>query len=162
MIKIDAKPLRFNLRVAGLAIRDNHVLVHRALTDNFWTFPGGRGEIGESSAETLRREMAEELNVDARIGTLLFTVENFFHFERRAWHELGFYYRMDLPTSLPFAPETIIHRMTDGKSEVEFKWVPATKARLAALPIQPDFFIDRIDCLPERSEHLVWREHPPA
>jgi 8-oxo-dGTP pyrophosphatase MutT (NUDIX family) len=161
MIRIDAKPRLFNLRVAGLAFRDGHILVHRATHELFWTFPGGRGEIGEDSAETLRREMREELDVDAQVERLLWTVENFFHFEGRDYHELGFYYLMHLPDHFAFQPDRIIHRIVDGPNEIEFKWVKADPLDLKALPLQPDFIQDRVRALPERSEHLIWREVVP-
>ncbi len=81
-IRIKFKPKRiFQMRVAGLAFRDGHVLVHRATHEKFWTFPGGRAEMGERSEETLAREMVEELGVEAKIGRLLWAVENFFHYE---------------------------------------------------------------------------------
>ena len=161
MVKIDAKPRLFNFRIAGLAFRNDHVLVHRATHELFWTFPGGRAEIGETSAETLAREMEEELGVTATIGPLLWTVENFFHFEKRDYHELGFYYRMDLPDAVPFAEHRIVHRIVDGKNEIEFKWVKATPEALGALPLQPAFISERILTLPTLTEHLVWRETVP-
>lgn len=161
MIKIDAKPRFFNFRVAGLAFRQGHVLVHRAAHELFWTFPGGRAEIGETSAETLIREMDEELECTARIERLLWTVENFFHFEKRDYHELGFYYLMHLPDSFPFAPERIIHRIKNAKNDIEFKWVPARSDHLAQLPLQPDFIAGRIDSLPMSSEHVIWHEVVP-
>ena len=102
------KPGRiFQMRIAGLAFRDGHVLVHRATHETFWTFPGGRAEMGETSAETLAREMMEELGVEADVGRLLWVVENFFRYEERDWHELGFYYRMELPAIFPFHPTDI-------------------------------------------------------
>ncbi|WP_377290796.1 NUDIX hydrolase [Rhizobium sp. SG2393] len=157
MIRIDAKPSRFNYRIAGLGFREGHVLVHRAVHEPFWTFPGGRAEIGETSADTLRREMIEELGVEVEVGTLLFVVENFFHYEKRRWHELGFYYRMTIPQMFPFDPAGgIVHRLEDGGNELEFKWVPATRAALTALDIPPYFFKDRIESLPEATEHLVF------
>ncbi len=161
MIKIDAAGSRFNFRVAGIALRNNHVLVHRATHELFWTFPGGRAEIGETSAETLFREMQEELQVDVTVGRLLWSLENFFRFEKKNWHELGYYYAMTVPDSFPFASQTIIHTVADGKSHLEFKWVPATPAALKALPLQPDFIPDRIGTLPGGSEHLVWKETVP-
>lgn len=161
MIRIDARPRLFNFRVAGLAFRHGHVLVHRAVHELFWTFPGGRAEIGETSAETLVREMREELDVEAKVGPLLWSVENFFHFEKRDYHELGYYYRMDLPESFAFAERGIIHRIVDGENEIEFRWVRADRETLASLPIQPAFIAERIEALPERSEHLVWREIVP-
>jgi len=87
-IRIKFKPKRiFQMRIAGLGFRDGHVLVHRAVHETFWTFPGGRAEVGETSEETLKREMVEELGVEVKVGRLLWAVENFFHYEDRDWHE---------------------------------------------------------------------------
>ena len=161
MIKIDAGKTRFNFRVAGIAIRDGHVLVHRAAHEKFWTFPGGRAEIGETSVETLQREMEEELGVEVTVGPLLWAVENFFQFEKRDWHELGYYYRMTVPTSFPFARDIIIHTVEDGKTNLEFKWMPGTASAMKSLPLQPNFISDRIENLPHVAEHLIWRETVP-
>lgn len=90
-IRMKFKPKRiFQMRVAGIAFRDGHVLVHRATHEKFWSFPGGRAEMGEQSQDTLAREMVEELGVEAQVGRLLWVVENFFHYEGKDWHELGF------------------------------------------------------------------------
>ncbi|WP_105383310.1 NUDIX hydrolase [Neorhizobium alkalisoli] len=155
-IKTDASQA-FQMRIAGLGFRDGHVLVHRAVHEAFWTFPGGRAEIGETSQETLKREMIEELGVEVRVGRLLWSVENFFHYEDRDWHEFGLYYLMDLPAQFPFHPTDIVHRVADGH-ELEFKWVPATTAALRALDIPPYFIAEEIETLPESPRHLVWRD----
>jgi 8-oxo-dGTP pyrophosphatase MutT (NUDIX family) len=146
------------MRVAGLGFREGHVLVHRAVHEPFWTFPGGRAEIGETSEETLRREMIEELGAEVAVGRLLWMVENFFHYERRDWHELGLYYLMDIPQSFPFRPEEIVHRLKDGDDNLEFKWVQATREALVALDIPPYFIADEIESLPLTARHLVWRD----
>jgi 8-oxo-dGTP pyrophosphatase MutT (NUDIX family) len=157
-IRMTFKPKRlFQMRVAGLGFRDGHVLVHRAVHETFWTFPGGRAEMGETTEETLRREMREELGVEVNVERLLWTVENFFDYEGRNWHELGFYYLMDLPTHFPFHPTDIVHRVQDGH-ELEFKWVPATTEALRALDIPPYFIAGEIEALPSTARHLVWRD----
>ncbi|KKX30397.1 NUDIX hydrolase [Rhizobium sp. LC145] len=157
-IRIKSKPKRvFQMRVAGLGFREGHVLVHRAVHEPFWTFPGGRAEIGETSEETLRREMIEELGVEVGVGRLLWVVENFFQYEERDWHELGFYYHMDVPAHFPFRPHEIVHRVQD-EHELEFKWVPATVASLRALDIPPYFIAEEIESLPPSPRHLVWRD----
>ena len=158
LIRLNAGRSRFQMRVAGLGFRDGHVLVHRAEHETFWTFPGGRTEIGETSEETLRREMVEELGVDVTVGRLLWSVENFFHYEQRDWHELGLYYLMDLPGSFPFAPDEIVHRIRDGDNDLEFKWVRATRDELVALDIPPYFIAEEIEDLPLTPRHLVWRD----
>jgi 8-oxo-dGTP pyrophosphatase MutT (NUDIX family) len=153
------KPKRiFQMRIAGLAFRDGHVLVHRATHENFWTFPGGRAEIDETSQETLQREMVEELGVTVSVGRLLWVVENFFHYEEKNWHELGFYYLMQLPESFPFHPSDIVHRVRDHNNDLEFRWVEATRSALTALDVPPYFIADEIENLPATVRHLVWRD----
>ncbi|WP_244508766.1 NUDIX hydrolase [Rhizobium sp. NFR12] len=152
------KPKRiFQMRIAGLGFRDGHVLVHRAVHETFWTFPGGRAEVGETSEETLKREMVEELGVEVKVGRLLWAVENFFRYEDRDWHELGFYYLMELPESFPFHSTDIVHRIVDTH-ELEFKWVKATRDSLKALDIPPYFIADEIEDLPMSPKHVVWRD----
>lgn len=155
-IKTQARNI-FQMRIAGLGFRDGHVLVHRALHEPFWTFPGGRAEIGETSEETLKREMVEELGVEVSVGRLLWSVENFFHYEERDWHEFGLYYAMELPEAFPFHPTDIVHRVMD-EHELEFKWVPATTEALRALDIPPYFIAEEIETLPTSPRHLVWRD----
>ncbi|MGO7859747.1 NUDIX domain-containing protein, partial [Rhizobium ruizarguesonis] len=60
-----------NYLIAGLGFRDGHVLVHRAVHEPFWTVPGGRAEIGETSEETLKREMVEELGVEVTVHQII-------------------------------------------------------------------------------------------
>jgi 8-oxo-dGTP pyrophosphatase MutT (NUDIX family) len=158
LIRLNAGNSRFQMRVAGLGFQNGYVLVHRAVHENFWTFPGGRAEIGETSEETLRREMMEEIGVDVTIGRLLWSVENFFHYEEMDWHELGLYYLMDIPADFPFDPDGIVHRVQDGDNDLEFKWVRATREALVALDIPPYFIAEEIENLPATSRHLVWRD----
>ena len=161
-IRIKTGKRLFNMRIAGLAFREGHVLVHRATHENFWTFPGGTAEIGESSVDTLTREMQEEIQQYVEVGRLLWSVENFFAFEKRRWHEIGLYYLMDVPTTFPFASGDIIHRVHDTGNNLEFKWVPATRAALEALPLQPDFIPHYISDLPTETRHLIHHESVPA
>lgn len=156
-IRIKARPKRiFQMRIAGLAFREGHVLVHRAAHETFWTFPGGGGEMGETSEDTLRREMREELGTDASVGRLLWSVENFFHYEGRDWHELGLYYLMELPATVPFHPHDIVYRIRDGDNDLEFRWVTATRKALEELVIPPLFIAAEIENLPQTTRHLVW------
>ncbi|MBB2793501.1 UNVERIFIED_ORG: 8-oxo-dGTP pyrophosphatase MutT (NUDIX family) [Rhizobium pisi] len=157
-IRLTVGAQRFNHRIAGLAFRDGHVLVHRAVHEPFWTFPGGTAEIGETSEETLKREMMEELGLNVTVSRLLWTVENFFHYEQRDWHELSFYYMIEIPPEFPFRPHEIVHRVEDGDNHLEFKWVAATRTALTALDIPPYFIAQEIENLPAAPRHLVWRD----
>ena len=62
--------------VAAIMKRQGKVLVGQrpdsGALARTWEFPGGKIELGESPEEALRRELKEELGVDAEIGKLVF------------------------------------------------------------------------------------------
>ncbi|MES5100925.1 NUDIX hydrolase [Agrobacterium sp. BA1120] len=160
MIRLDHKPQLFSFRVAGLVFHDGHLLVNRGTTDRYWALPGGRAEIGESSEETLLREIEEELHVKARIERLLWSAENFFSYGDYQAHELAFYYLIHLEQAFPFHETEIVHRIVDGV-DVEFRWLPATVSALMEHDLRPAFIAERINALPQRHEHLIVREGSP-
>lgn len=65
-------PLRV---VAAVFLRDNTVLACRRAPGRSaagrWEFPGGKIEPGETAEQALRREIDEELSVEATVGALL-------------------------------------------------------------------------------------------
>ena len=65
--------------VAAVIRRGNRVLLARRPPDKppaGVEFPGGKVEAGESPADALRRELAEELGVDAAVGRELRRVDD--------------------------------------------------------------------------------------
>jgi 8-oxo-dGTP pyrophosphatase MutT (NUDIX family) len=70
MISCDIAGTRFNYRGAGVFVEDERVLLQRFSDASYWFLPGGRVEVGEASAESLRREMREELGVTIIRGLL--------------------------------------------------------------------------------------------
>jgi 8-oxo-dGTP diphosphatase len=66
------------LVLAAVVERDGAFLLTRRLKGTHlagtWEFPGGKCEPGESHEACLRRELLEELGVDATIGDEVFTV----------------------------------------------------------------------------------------
>ena len=92
MIRFDNGDSRFNYRVVGVAVHENSVLLHQAEGDDFWTFPGGRAELGEPAQQTLIREMREEIGAEVEVVRLLWFVENLFTYADRHYHEIALYF----------------------------------------------------------------------
>lgn len=72
--------MHFNLRVYGILINDmRQVLVaDEYIRGGLYTkFPGGGLEFGEGTRDCLRRELKEELGIDAEIGEHIYTTDYF-------------------------------------------------------------------------------------
>lgn len=65
---------RSSTRAAGIVIKDNQLLVmHRKKEGReYWVFPGGHVEEGESSEEAVARELLEETNLQVKVLRLLY------------------------------------------------------------------------------------------
>jgi ADP-ribose pyrophosphatase YjhB (NUDIX family) len=150
MIAFQVGGLAFGNRVAGIAIQDGHVLLHRAERDDFWSLPGGRGELLEPSAESLRREMREEMGIEVEVERLVWVVENFFQDKGIAHHELGLYYLMRLPR--PYDLEASFYGQEENLRLV-FRWFPLEG--LEEVRLYPTFLRRGLQALPETTQHIV-------
>jgi 8-oxo-dGTP diphosphatase len=74
---MNEKPI---LVAAGIIIKDGKILAcQRPRGDAYglqWEFPGGKLEQGESLPDGLRRELFEELDIDAEIGDEVFRIRH--------------------------------------------------------------------------------------
>ena len=70
-------PVTPQLRVAAIIVRDQQLLLveHRKRGEHYWVLPGGRLEGLETLETALRRELREELGLDARVGQLVIVSE---------------------------------------------------------------------------------------
>lgn len=152
ILSFDTFKGRFNYRVAGIAIWENRILLNRLETDSHWFLPGGRVELGEPSPQALEREIFEEIGAKIQINRLQFLVENFFEYSRKKFHELGFYYTMEvfLPhEKIEFLGEENHHKMI-------YRWF--SQEELLNLNFQPNILKDKLFS-PEWEEfHIIQRE----
>ncbi|KGX91638.1 DNA mismatch repair protein MutT [Pontibacillus halophilus JSM 076056 = DSM 19796] len=149
-IKFTVNDQRFNYRTVAVLIQDNHILVHRVLSDNHWTLPGGRVVMGETGSESLKREMLEELGYTVEVDRLLWFNENFFTYRNRNYHEIGLYYAVHTEVPLP------LHKGTFSGLEdepVEYKWVSLDE--LDTIELSPSFLPSKLCELNGHLEHLI-------
>ena len=165
MITFEKDGYVFSYRVAGVAIYDNKLLVHRSVIDDFWSLPGGRCEFLEISKDTLIREMKEEIGVEIRIIRPLYFVENFFYFEGKNYHELSIFYLIEFPpdSKLVFEKDEFYGKEHEigfendegyGKElELIFKWVEINE--LEELRLYPLFLRKSLKSLKPYPEHII-------
>jgi len=151
----------FNYRVAGIAVRDGHVLVCREDDDDYCMLPGGRVEMGEPSDVALLREMDEELVMPVAVGPLLFTSESFYGREGERFHELGFMYAIELPADVrPGGSQPFLVREDEGHL-LQFSWLPLNGPALTDARLLPPWLPERLRGHGGTSEHVVFTEPEP-
>ena len=148
---------RFNFRVAGIIIVDDHVLVCREDDDTYCMLPGGRIELGEDSALSLAREMEEELAMPAELGRMIATSESFYRREGEDFHELGFFYAVTLPGQVPSGKSPWLKRFDEGH-DLSFDWVPLGGGALERVNLLPRWLPDFLRKLPDQLVHVTHDE----
>jgi 8-oxo-dGTP pyrophosphatase MutT (NUDIX family) len=158
MVVADLAPGRFQMRAVGIIRRDGHVLLHKATHEAFWALPGGRVEFGETGAEALKREIAEELGCASTISPLRYLVENFFDYEGRSCHEIGWYYDVELDSPFSFITDDICHSAAEGGYDLEFRWVSCDPEAFRRFPVLPPMLPAQLMDPSPAFRHIVERQ----
>jgi ADP-ribose pyrophosphatase YjhB (NUDIX family) len=151
----------FKLRASGAAITDGRLLVHTiGPSVGWWALPGGGPEFQELGAETLEREMEEEVGASIEVGSLLFVIERAFtNGVGRPSHMLELVFSMRvLDDDLASRREPWTGPRPEEYGELVFHWEP-----LAALgdrvPFYPARLVEHLRApLPDRPVHLAWND----
>ena len=146
---------RFNHRVAGLLMQEGRVLIMMDQRSPYYYLPGGRIALHETSEEAIVRELREELHTEVVVRRLCYVAESYFVEEvsGERFHEVCFYYLLE-------ASEELLSRgaefySEEGQKRHFFRWEPLSG--LQDTYFQPAFLKDRLQQLPEHTEHLVIR-----
>jgi ADP-ribose pyrophosphatase YjhB (NUDIX family) len=156
MVHLETDTAVFNLRVVCVFVAGDYVLIHRAEPDDFWTAPGGRVELGESTREAAAREMREELKVAVEVGRLLWVVEYFFEAQGRDFLEVTFFYQAHFPPGSNINPDLPLFYGDDFGMPLIFRWVRVEE--LEELRFYPSFLKTALRELPETLQHVIFRE----
>ncbi|MFA6535930.1 MAG: NUDIX domain-containing protein [Candidatus Paceibacterota bacterium] len=111
-------------RSAGIVIKDDKVLVMHRINrgDEYWVFPGGGQEDGETSEQTAVREIDEETTIKVKVGRPVYHI---------TWDtgEENFFYLCDYISGEPKlrSDSEEIHQMKSGKQVYEPMWIEISK-----------------------------------
>ncbi|NVM34997.1 MAG: NUDIX hydrolase [Candidatus Lokiarchaeota archaeon] len=165
MITFEKDGYIFVYRVAGVAIYDKKLLVHRSIIDDFWSLPGGRCEFLEISKDALIREMKEEIGVEIKIIRPLYFVENFFNYMEKDYHELSIFYLIKFPpdSKLIFENDTFHGKEHElgfenddfygEELDLIFKWVDI--GEIETLRLYPLFLRKSLKNIKAFPEHII-------
>jgi 8-oxo-dGTP diphosphatase len=125
---------------AAIIVSDENILIAQRHPDDrlagMWEFPGGKIEAGETPEQCLKRELKEELEMDAVIGNYLgSSIYHYDHisielmayrvcwkggFFRLVFHQADRWVRPDQLADYPFTPADLpfVQRLVSGKIDL--------------------------------------------
>lgn len=123
-ITIDVKDWRLNCRAAAIIIHNNKVLLHRNVKDTYYALLGGRVKFGENSADTVKREIKEELGKDIEITGYISTIENFFEANNKKYHEIMFIHKAEFINDDDKKIETTLKNIEGNEDkQIQYEWI---------------------------------------
>ena len=125
-ITIDVDNYKLNVRAAGVMIHNGKILVHRNINSDHYALIGGRVEIGENSADTIKREIKEELGKNIEITGYISTIENFFEMKGSKYHEIMFVHKIEFTNEDDKKIEYTLKNL-EGKEYLRYEWIELNK-----------------------------------
>ena len=138
-ITIDVDDYKLNVRAAGVMIHNGKILVHKNVNSDHYALIGGRVEIGENSANTVKREIKEELGKDVEITGYISTIENFFEIKSSKYHEIMFVHKIEFTNEEDKNIEYTMKNI-EGKDYLKYEWIDLDK--IDEYPLMPSIMKD--------------------
>lgn len=118
--------------VAAVILRDGKVFATQrgyGPWKDWWEFPGGKIETGESPEEALKREIREELNAEIKVGDLIDTIE----WDYPEFHLTLHCYFCSLESTELTLLEHESAAWVDGEALRDLRWLPADETLVSRL-----------------------------
>ena len=155
MVTFSRRGVRFKHRVGAILFDSHERILLVYSPDDFWFIPGGHVELMESSQETVRREMVEELGFISDSERLLWVIEDFYQY-RDDVHEIALYYLIHPPAGCTLLDGRETITLYEEGLEFEAKWIPLDT--LSDVDLRPSCLIDLLQDIPDSPRHVVFRE----
>ena len=125
-ITLDVEDYKLNIRAAGVIIHNGKILAHRNINSDHYALVGGRVQIGENSAKTVKREIQEELGKNIEITGYIATIENFFEMKGSKYHEILFVHQAEFINDEDKKIEYTL-KNKEGKDYLQYEWLDLNK-----------------------------------
>lgn len=157
-IKIKNNDIKFKVRVSGIIIINNKLLVDKYNATKY-CLPGGYVELGETTEEGLIREIKEEVNIDINIDYFMGIMENFFYNRNNKYTQsMDFYYKVS-PKDIKDINLDDYEYVENDKGFIikhEFKWIDINE--LENFNLVPNSLINIIKDKKNEIFHLIKKE----
>lgn len=147
-LSIDIEDYKLNIRAAAIIIHENKILLHKDLRTDYYALVGGRVKLGETSEETIKREIKEEMGKDIDIKGYIATIENFFNAENKKYHEIIFVYNAEFIDKKDKENIDTIKNI-EGEEYLMYEWIDINK-------------IDQYDVRPKTIKEVLKKEEYPV
>ena len=127
-LTIDLDGGRLNCRAGGIIIHNGKALFHRNTADTYYALVGGRVQIFESSEETVKREIEEEIGKKVEIIGYIATIENFFNAKNKNYHEILFVHQAEfVHENDKKITETLQNIEKNKEVHIQYEWLDVNK-----------------------------------
>ena len=116
----------FNVRVYGIVIEDNQVLICDELINGYkmTKFPGGGLEFGEGTIDCVIREFNEEMNIEVEVIEHIYTTD---FFQQSAFNSkeqmLSIYYKIKLLEVPQLNFKAQRYDFEGIENQIQFRWL---------------------------------------
>ena len=139
------------LSTRAIIIKGDHMLFIKHSDHPVYYLVGGTIEHGESSVETLERELFEELKLHLEIDKLAIINERFLQFNGKPFHEVQFYYLLKNCDNI-----NAIEGSNTDKTQETLHWLPIDK--LTEYNVVPSFLKTYSFANIDKPEHIITKE----
>lgn len=155
-IHIETNSNVFKLRVSGILIQDNKLLVVQHRNNNFCCLPGGHIELNEDSKNAVIREMKEETLLDLEVSRLLCIAETFYTIRDKNVHELCYYYLLNSKTKIKTRNWSYIEMDKGFETPLKFSWYNLSSPN--SIQFKPYFILDKLKSNDLNFEHIIIKQ----
>ena len=135
-VKIKNGTTNFHYCVRAIIEQDKKFLVIRVNDANYYHLPGGHVVIGETSEQTLLREIKEETGIEVTVNNLVVINEQFYSKQDSSHHALIFYYQVKPVRKIETKNSIRMEQGEIGMIKNELTWF--TRDELKNIDLRPE------------------------